>query len=147
MLDLRIVSFLVLFTLPASLPTAAEEERPSEVISESTTPGETPVSGEQEAAVSSRRVDQPALPSPPTPAEREKTVRAYAALMAIVGIAFAGLGLIALTIIGARRLRRVSKSPLPSADLKQELWFLRPPKRPLRGNSDTPETPPPSQHL
>ena len=59
-------------------------------------------------------------------AQREQgRKRAYAGLMAVVGIAIAGVALLAVTILWGGRLRRENRKPLPTAELKDELWFLR----------------------
>lgn len=88
----------------------------------------------------------PALPQDPAalldPAEQEKRRRAYAGLMALVGIALAGVLLALGTVVWGRRLRRLNRKPLPSAELKQDLWFLRPEKpavgETLRGDREPP---------
>ncbi|OYW22832.1 MAG: hypothetical protein B7Z55_04195 [Planctomycetales bacterium 12-60-4] len=58
-------------------------------------------------------------------AVRERRRNAYAGLMALMGIALTGVGLVAIVVIWGRHLRRANRKPLPSADLKDELWFLR----------------------
>ncbi len=56
---------------------------------------------------------------------RERRRKAYAGLLALLGIAIAGVGLAAMVLLWGARLRRVNRQPLPAADLKDELWFLR----------------------
>jgi hypothetical protein len=73
--------------------------------------------------------------SPPTESlrnddEPEKRRSAMAGLAALAGIAIVGIGLVALTILWAGRLRRLNRQPLPEAPLKNDLWFLKPPKSP-----------------
>lgn len=56
---------------------------------------------------------------------RERKRKAYAGLLALLGIALTGVGLAAMVLLWGARLRRVNRQPLPAADLKDELWFLR----------------------
>jgi hypothetical protein len=72
----------------------------------------------------------------------EKQRRAMAGLAAIAGIAIVGIGLLAITILWGARLRRLNRKPLPKAALKDEFWFLKPPK----GSVESAPTPaPPSE--
>lgn len=59
---------------------------------------------------------------------QEQRRRAYAGLLALLGIVVAGAAVVGLVILWAGRLRRVNRAPLPGAELKDELWFLRPPR-------------------
>ena len=65
------------------------------------------------------------------PLQREKERRALAGMAAIAGIAIVGVALIALIVLWAGRLRRWNREPLPSTNVKNEFWFLRPPKPPV----------------
>ncbi len=89
----------------------------------------------------------PAVPQDPAalldPAEQAKRRRAYAGLMALVGIALAGVLLALGTVVWGRRLRRLNRKPLPSAELKQDLWFLRP-EKPAVGETLRADREPPS---
>jgi hypothetical protein len=71
-------------------------------------------------------------------AQREKERRVLAGMAAIAGIVIAGVALITLIILWAGRLRRLSRQPLPSSNVRNEFWFLRPPKPPVseRGPDD-----------
>lgn len=62
--------------------------------------------------------------------------RIAAGLMVLVAVALVGLLLMVVAILWGRRVRRVAKSPLPSADPPAPLWFLRVGSRaqPLRGD-------------
>lgn len=71
----------------------------------------------------------------------EKQRRAMAGLAALAGIAIIGIGLLAVTLLWGARLRRLNRKPLPNAPLKDELWFLRPPKGPPVESSSTPVPP------
>lgn len=59
---------------------------------------------------------------------QEQRRRAYAGLLALLGIVVAGAAVVGLIILWAGRLRRANRAPLPGAELKDELWFLRPPR-------------------
>lgn len=65
------------------------------------------------------------------PLERDKRRRALAGLAAVAGIAIVGVALVTLTILWARRLRRINRHPLPPTCVKNEYWFLQPPKPPV----------------
>ncbi|HUQ71137.1 MAG TPA: hypothetical protein VM165_16540 [Planctomycetaceae bacterium] len=83
----------------------------------------------------------------PVPPEKlaenpEKRLRAMAGLAALAGIAIVGVALLALIIIWGRRLRRINRQDLPEAPLKDELWFLKPPKTPPAESSPAPPNKP-----
>jgi hypothetical protein len=73
-------------------------------------------------------------------AERRRT--ALIGLSAVAGIAILGIGLVAVIVIWAGRLRRINRKPLPEASLKDELWFLKPPKSPPEQGPPSVESPP-----
>jgi hypothetical protein len=68
--------------------------------------------------------------APPAPAKAtEKQKKASAAMAAVGGIAILGIGVIAWTMIWARRLRRFARDPGPAqTTLGNDFWFLKPPK-------------------
>jgi len=47
-------------------------------------------------------------------------------LMALVGVVLVGLGLIALAWLGGRRLRRITRQPLPPSNCQEEGWYRKP---------------------
>lgn len=61
----------------------------------------------------------------------ERQQRAMAGLAAVAGIAIIGIALGTLIILWAGRLRRITREPLPSSQLQNEFWFLKPPKPPV----------------
>lgn len=67
--------------------------------------------------------------APVPPNEAEKRKKATAATAAIGGIAILGIGVIAWTMLWARRLRRFARDPGPAqTTLGNDFWFLKPPK-------------------
>lgn len=92
---------------------------------------------EPEAAV----VKQADEASPAVPPNRptEKQIKAFSGLAALAGIVIAGLGLGAVIILWAGRLRRQLRQPLPESDAaNRDFWFLKPPK-PTVSDSSLPE--------
>jgi hypothetical protein len=64
---------------------------------------------------------------PMTAAERKR--KAVAGLAAVGGIAILGFGVIAVTMVGARRLRRLARDMGPAQKTQgNDFWFLKPPK-------------------
>jgi hypothetical protein len=63
----------------------------------------------------------------------ERHVKAYILLAALAGIVIAGVGLTALIILWAGRLRRQFRRPMPECDApERDFWFLKPPKPTVR---------------
>ena len=59
----------------------------------------------------------------------EKRRKASAGFAAIGGIAILGISIITMTMIWARRLRRIARDPLPAQRTAgNDFWFLKPPK-------------------
>ncbi len=59
----------------------------------------------------------------------EKRRKASAGFAAIGGIAILGISIITMTMIWARRLRRIARDPLPpQRTAGNDFWFLKPPK-------------------
>lgn len=58
----------------------------------------------------------------------ERRQKALIGLAGVAAIAIIGVTLGAVIILWAGRLRRLNRKPLPDASLKDELWFLKPPK-------------------
>lgn len=58
----------------------------------------------------------------------EQRRQALAGLLALAGIAIAGIGLATVTILWGARLRRETRKPMPPTAPRDDLWFLRPPK-------------------
>lgn len=95
-----------------------------------------------------------AVSAAPTPAEadakkaieKEKRTRAYAGLMALVGIVVTGLAVVAVVMLWARRLRRINRMAPTRTVVKDELWFLQPsrPGNQLPNRNPPRESPPPS---
>ncbi len=80
-------------------------------------------------AVERARADEP---HPADAAEqREKERHVLAGMAAITGIVIVGVALIALIVLWGGRLRRMNREPLPSTNVQNEFWFLRPPKPPV----------------
>lgn len=74
-----------------------------------------------------------ATPSPTKtdPLEKaEQKRQAWAGLLAVAGIAIAGIGLATVTILWGARLRRETRKSSPPSAPRDDLWFLRPPKSP-----------------
>jgi len=70
----------------------------------------------------------------------ERQRKAYIALFALVGIVIAGLALLALTMLWARRLRRQLRQPIPQCELPvRDFWFLKPSK-PTVSESSLPDS-------
>lgn len=80
-----------------------------------------------------------ATPAVPPNRPTEKQLKAYSGLAALAGIVIAGLGLGAVIILWAGRLRRQLRRPLPECDsASRDFWFLKPPK-PTVSDSSLPE--------
>ena len=47
-------------------------------------------------------------------------------LMSLVGVVLAGLGLMALAWLGGRRLRRITRKPLPPTPRAEDDWYRKP---------------------
>ena len=47
-------------------------------------------------------------------------------LMALVGVVLVGLGLVALAWLGGRRMRRITRKPLPPTQHAQDSWYRKP---------------------
>ena len=63
------------------------------------------------------------------PVGAEKMKKASAGIAAIAAIAILGIGVIAFTMIWARRVRRLARDPGPAqTTLGNDFWFLKPPK-------------------
>lgn|GEM_PF-2627258 len=78
----------------------------------------------------------------------DKQIKVAILLSAVGGIAVFGIGAIAVTMLWARRLRRIARDPgPPQTTVGNDFWFLKPPK-PIVSESDTtdsrrsPHTPP-----
>ena len=77
------------------------------------------------------------------PAVNDKKRKAIAGLAAVSGIAILGVGVIAATMMWAKRLRRLARDSGPSqTTLGNDFWFLKPPKNvfdePERSNGHRP---------
>ena len=65
----------------------------------------------------------------PAAVDTEKRRKASAALAAVGAIAIIGVGIVAVTMIWARRLRRLARDPgAPQKTAGNDFWFLKPPK-------------------
>jgi hypothetical protein len=74
---------------------------------------------------------QPNGESPSVVSQRtkERQIKAYSGLFALVGILIAGLAMAALIVLWAGRLRRQIRRPLPECGAPvRDFWFLKPPK-------------------
>ena len=78
---------------------------------------------------------------PLTPEEKERRRKAQIAMSALGGILIVGVAGIAAIMLWARRLRRIARGSSNPQALKNELWFLKPEKPPVR--SALPGTQPP----
>lgn len=67
-----------------------------------------------------------------TPEEKEKRRKAQAALSAVAGIAVVGVAGVAAIVLWGGRLRRMLRNSPGPKPLKNELWFLKPEKPPVR---------------
>jgi hypothetical protein len=71
----------------------------------------------------------PQEPIPASVSAAEKKKKASAGMAAIGAIVILGIGAIAVTMIWARRLRRMARDPGPAqTTLGNDFWFLKPSK-------------------
>lgn len=77
---------------------------------------------EADTTIAAPKAENEADAAPPPKEQREK---AMIGLMVLVGIATAGLGLLALVILWGHRIRRISRLPLPQAERGDELFYLK----------------------
>lgn len=110
--------------------------------------GATTISFGQDAApemtaesVSTETVASP-VPEVLSPEEKEKRRKAQAALSAVAGIVVLGVAGLAAILIWGKRLRRILRNSPGPKPLKNEFWFLKPEKPPVR-----PSLPERSDHL
>ena len=61
--------------------------------------------------------------------EKRKRASATAGILALFGVALAGIAMLAFVIIWGRRLRRISHQPYPEVRRTDDLWFLKPEKK------------------
>ncbi len=61
---------------------------------------------------------------------------AMAGLLILVGVASAGLMLLALVVIWGRRVRRMTRKTLPKHSQVDDLWYLRPSKQTLASEDE-----------
>ena len=114
--SIRVWGFIV-FSLTAFVLQAQDHEQPQVAI-------------DQEPAGQSINPEDP-VESPPSAeiTSDEKRRKASIALLAVGGIAILGVGVIAATMIWARRLRRLARnSGPPQRTAGNDFWFLKPPK-------------------
>jgi len=114
--SIRVWGFIV-FSSMAFILQAQDHEQPQVAI-------------DQEPAVQSINPED-ALNLPPSVeiSSEEKKRKASIALLAVGGIAILGVGVIAATMIWARRLRRLARnSGPPQRTAGNDFWFLKPPK-------------------
>lgn len=73
----------------------------------------------------------------------ERRKKALAGLAALCGIAITGVAAIAVTIVWARRLRRLARDPGPAQKTAgNDFWFLKPPKQTVEKSSLDQRQPP-----
>lgn len=97
------------------------------------------VASAAEPEAAAPRQNEDANPTVPPNRPTEKQLKAYSGLAALAGIVIAGLGLGAVIILWAGRLRRQLRRPLPECEsASRDFWFLKPPK-PTVSDSSLPE--------
>jgi len=103
--------------------TAAQEGEPTSATPTDARPGQA-TSTEADATPA---FDHPALGIEAK--KREKKKKAMVVLAAVAGIAISGVGAIAVTMLWARRLRRLARDPgPPQKTAGNDFWFLKPPR-------------------
>jgi hypothetical protein len=76
--------------------------------------------------------DTKSAPEVLSPLEKEKRRKAQAALSAVAGIVVIGVAGLAAILIWGKRLRRILRSSPGPKPLRNEFWFLKPEKPPVR---------------
>lgn len=71
----------------------------------------------------------------------EQRRQAFAGLLAIAGIAIAGIGLATVTILWGARVRRETRKSFTPTAPRDDLWFLRPPKSPPPPGNESSDSP------
>lgn len=82
-------------------------------------------------SVSAEALTEP-VPEVLSPEEKEKRRKAQAALSAVAGIVVLGVAGLAAILIWGKRLRRILRNSPGPKPLKNEFWFLKPEKPPVR---------------
>jgi hypothetical protein len=65
-----------------------------------------------------------------TPEEKQKREAVVVGSLMLILVVVTGIGLVSMVLILGRRMRRMTRKPLPTAGPGDDLWFLRKPKRP-----------------
>lgn len=129
-LTIGVLIFVTFFTLDAARTAWALPQQPFPETQK-------PAMVADPAAPSPTVRDPDRTPQPLTHEQKARRARAWAGLLAVSGILICGIMLVLLVLLGARRLRRMNRKPLPPQNRLPDFWYMQNAGRDGGGSLDT----------